>query len=110
MSTATCFRFGGSTFDRRLGNNERDIAPAGSRSIFVLQDRFDHFQHHHREALVWKLPSDSPALPVIELDRRSVQLENAKPEYSTTATNNFSFGVCQQPLANSASATFAKHP
>jgi hypothetical protein len=79
-------------------------------SVLVLPDRFDHFQHCNRELLVWKRPSDSPALPVIEVDRRCIQLENAKPKCSTTATDDFSFTLCQQSVANVASPILAKDP
>ena len=80
------------------------------RSIFVVEDGFDHLQHHYRELLVWELAGDSPTLPVIEPDRRCVQLKNAKPGDWITAISNFSFALCQQPPANPASPTFAKHP
>jgi hypothetical protein len=79
-------------------------------SVFVLPDRFDHFQHCNREILVGKLPSDSPALSVIEIDRRCIRLENAKPKCSTTATDDFSFTLCQQPVANAASPMLGNHP
>jgi hypothetical protein len=59
---------------------------------------------------VGKLPSDPPALPVIEIDRRRIRLENAKPKCSTTATGDFSFTLCQQPVANAASPMLANHP
>lgn len=74
------------------------------------QSSLDHFQHHHREPLVWELPSDPPALPQIELDRRRVRLDNAKPERSTATSNDFSFALRQQPAANPAPAALAKHP
>ena len=79
-------------------------------SAFVLRDRFDHFQHRNREILVGKLPSDSPALSVIEIDRRCIRLENAKPQCAKTATDDFSFSLCQQSVANAASPMLVNHP
>ena len=78
--------------------------------FFVLWDRFDHLKHHHRELFVWKLPSNSPALPMIELDGPCVRLKNTQPEGSMTATNDFGFSLRQQLLANTAPAMFAKDP
>ena len=57
-----------------------------------------------------KLPSDSPALPAIEIDRRCIRLENAKPKRPTTPTDDFSLTLCQQPVANAASPMLVKHP
>ena len=86
------------------------IALQCGESIFALQDRFSHFQHRHRELLVWEFPSDLPTLPLIEFNSRCVGLENTKPQYPVTATNYFRFALCQQSLADAALSTFAKHP
>src|SRR5437879_3454451 len=100
-----------SQFTSRIGVSPgASSAPVGSRSFVALQGRFDHFQHRHREPLVWEFPTDLPTLPVVELDGRCVGFENAKPECSTTATKYFSFGVCQQSLANAESPTLAQPP
>lgn len=66
--------------------------------LWSVCDTFDHFQHRNREFLVGKLPSDLPALPVIEDDRRRIRLENEKPKCFTTATDEFSFALCQQSV------------
>ena len=79
-------------------------------SVSHLPDRFDHFQHRNRLILVGKLSSDSPALPVIETDRRCIRLENAKPKGATTATDDFSFTLCQQSVAYAASSILVNHP
>jgi hypothetical protein len=73
---------------------ERGSDSVGNRSIFTARDRFGHFQHHYRELLVWELTGDSPTLPMIEFDGRCIRLKNAKPEYSITATDDFSFTLC----------------
>ena len=57
-----------------------------------------------------KLPSDTPALSVIEIDRRGIRLENAKPEGSMTATDDFSFTLCQQSVPNAVSPMLVNHP
>lgn len=55
-------------------------------------------------------PGDPPAVAAIELNGCRVRLNDAKPQCFMTASGYFSFPLSKQTLANSTSASVAKHP
>jgi len=55
-------------------------------------------------------PSDLPTVAAIELNRRCVQLNDAKMQRFMAASDYFSLSLREQPLAYPISPAFAKHP